>query len=198
MGIFSFDKIGGLLVFAGIVLFGIGTYLNVGLLGVAGFALAGGGGALMGLNAILSGEISMRRGRRRGGGRTTYTGISARLVGLVLLLVGVGAIAASLYMLRNGFANASPLALRQLVQTDLGLSIASIGVGIAIAIWGLVNIVGSNEQNRSAGAVVMSLPLRLISVLMVLAGGIAIAYGAARLFAPQLIDTVLQALGWNF
>jgi hypothetical protein len=194
---FTLKTAGGVLVFAGVLAGAAGSALKQTLLLAGGLALIGVGAVLMGLHAIVNGEWKVVRQQQSHSAvvQATYSGLRARLIGLLVALFGVGFTAASLLMLRDGLGSASTAALQNVMHSDAGLSVAIIGLGVFACIWGFVSILGSDEQNRSAGAVLVSLPLRLIAVVFMLAGIAAIWYGLARIFDPQAIDTALAALG---
>ena len=194
---FTLNTAGGVLVFAGVLAGAAGGALKQTVLLAGGMALIGVGAVLLGLYAIVHGEWKVMRRRRYHSAvvQATYSGLRARLIGLLVALFGAGFAAASLLMLRGGLGNASPVALQQFMHSDAGLSVAILGLGVLACIWGFVNVLGSDERNRSAGAILMSLPLRLIAVVFMLAGIAAMWYGLARMFDPQAMDTALAALG---
>jgi hypothetical protein len=167
------------------------------LLLAGGLALIGMGAMLMGLHAMIVGEWKVMRRRRYHSAvvQATYSGWRGRLIGLLVALFGAGFTAAGLLLLRDGLSNASPATLQNFMHSESGLSVAIAGLGVFACIWGFVSILGSDEQNRSAGAVLVSLPLRLIAVVFMLAGIAALWYGLARIFDPQAIDAALVSLG---
>lgn len=195
----TLNTIGGLLVLAGVLAGGAGSVLKQMWLLTGGMALIGGGAILMGLHAIIAGEWTVMHRRRYHSAvvQATYSGFRGRLIGLLVVLFGIGFTGASLLLLRDSLGNAAPATLQQFMHSDTGLSVAIIGLGVFACIWGFVNILGSDERNRSVGAVLTSVPLRLIAGVFILAGIAAIWYGLARIFDPQAIDVTLAALGLN-
>jgi len=194
MKFLTLDTLAGALFLAGVIVTALGFRQDIALLTAGGIALLGLGGIVMGLGAIINGEWRFVRRRRV---QSTYTGFRARLMGVVIVMIGIAFVGASVMMLRGGFGSASATPLQRFMQSDTGLSVASIGFGIIACMWGLVSALGSDQNNRSAGDVLLSLPVRLLALVLILIGIAALAFGLARIFAPEMIPVALRALGLN-
>jgi hypothetical protein len=185
----------GLLV-GGVLALGAGSVLGIAILSHAGMGLLGGGILSLGLQAILTGSVQFRSRRRR---RTaSYSGVMARGFGVIFVLVGLGFIGFSILLLA-GLDRLFTFSLDQFVRGDFGGGIFIVALGIGCCVWSLGNIVGSNEERSSTGALLFSLPGRIFGVLWFLIGIGVILFGAARIFAPQMLaawyETLLAAAG---
>lgn len=182
-----------LITLAGIVVLGAGVLLNLPFLYGAGGGLFGMGIAVSGIDNMIRGEATVG-GRRRQ--RQSYTGMRARLVGLFNIMIGLVVVVGSYFVWRDN--STSGASIQELTRSELGISIAIIGLGILFAFWSLIRVLGSDSDNRSGGAIVLSLPLRLISFIFVLIGVGMVLYGFARIAAPQWIDVAMSALRLRF
>lgn len=194
MKFLTLESLAGVLLLAGLIVTALGVRQDIALLTAGGIAVLGLAGIVMGLGAIIKGEWKLMRRRRV---QSTYSGFRARLIGVMLVMIGIAFAGASTLMLRGGFGSASATPLQQFMQSDTGLSVASIGLGIAACMWGLLSVLGSDQNNRSAGALLLSLPLRLISLGVIVIGIAVLAFGLARIFAPEMIPLALRAFGLN-
>jgi hypothetical protein len=188
-----FNGLSGILILAGIVLIvGSRSALALPLFNL-GMAAIGGGVVAMGLQAILSGEISMRRSRHSRA-RRTYVGLGARLYGVLFILMGLVIIGVGL-LRQLQIENAATAFLASLVRTPQGISLSALVLGGVLILIGLINLADLVQSVASRRGSLMDLPARLVSFLVALPGLVLIAFGAAYYLAPQLVaeayDTVL-------
>ncbi|HZQ06120.1 MAG TPA: hypothetical protein VFD70_06030 [Anaerolineae bacterium] len=158
-----FNWLSGILLIAGILLLAASTR-SAGLpLFNLGMMALGAGVVVMGLEAITSGQISMRRGRHSRV-RTTYIGLSARLYGVLFVLMGV--IIAGIGVLRQlHLDNAVTALLASLLRTPQGISLAAILVGSTLILIGLINLADVVHQAASGRGSIMDLPARFIGTI---------------------------------
>jgi hypothetical protein len=75
--------------------------------------------------------------------------------------------------------------------------LALVGIGLLMVPYGLVSLVGPIEASprRSVGRFLSSLPSRVVGLVLIILGLVAIAAGALELLAPQRFDQILEQLG---
>lgn len=178
-----------LLMLGGIIVGALGYYLNIVALFAGGVALLGGGVVVDGLGAIIEGQWQSVRRRRV---RASYSGLQARLIGIYLGFLGLVFIGVAFLILRGGTFTPSSQLFDQFVRRAEGISVILIVIGGVLSLWGLVNLLGSDEQNRSGSSMALSVPMRLLGIAMLLIGFALVVYGATRLTAPNLAEAWLR------
>jgi hypothetical protein len=169
---------------AGVIVWGFSIESGNSWMTTLGITSIGLGLLLSGFTTMATGELTMWRGRY---GVTRDRGLSARLFGLVLGLIG-GALLA--------VAAARVIGLDDRLVAFLGdrPGFAMVPVGILSLALGAANLVGAWNRRGSLSGVFVSLKNWLGGLLFVAIGLILVGVGLYEVAAPQAFDDLLNSL----
>ena len=143
--------------------------------------------SIFGLFAVALGAGTLIQGRlqlldRLYSRREHYSGLSARLLGLIILLFGAGILLHTIVEWMNpGMANAF---LVSLVDTDRGRGVLCITFGLFILLFGLIRLISGSAHSPALRSGWVDLGFRLRGLLGVLIGILFGVVGVWWMFVP--------------
>jgi hypothetical protein len=159
----------------------------------AGVAVAGLGVLVGGLGNVLARSVGYSdSGLERGNqliGYESHRGLTAVLAGAFWMMLGGLAVV-------GGAAHALGLgsSIERFLTGHPG--IALLAIGLPVATYGIVSVLGTTEAapRRSFGRFLMSLPERLVGVVLLVGGLAAVAAGGLDLLAPGTFEGLRESL----
>lgn len=143
--------------------------------------------SIFGLFAVALGAGTLLQGRiqlldRLYSRREHYSGLSARLLGLIILLFGAGILLHTIVEWMNpGMANAF---LVSLVDTNRGRGVLCTTFGFFILLFGLIRLISGSAHNLELRSGWVDLGFRLRGLLGVLIGMLLVVVGVWLMFVP--------------
>ena len=184
----DWEQRAGVISVAGVAAAALGLALRLEPLSLAGLTALGAGVVCWGLGGVIDGRISFSRPRSPYG--ETYHGLAARARGALLCLAGTAVAGLGLTQLLLPDVSFTGLAAGPLAA-GLGMLLA----GLAGALYAVTLILGRAGDGGSWARRALSLPGRLLGVLVLLASAAMAAAGAVRIVAPQAYEGAVRFIG---
>lgn len=183
----DFEKTGGIIALIGVVLAAIGGSLQFNLLGLLGLGVLGVGVVCWGVSGVIEGRMIFSRPGVRY--RQSYYGLAARLWGVLLCMAGVALVGFSFLLFFN-----PDMAIEQALTSSLGKSIGMLLGGLTGMLYAMTLILGRAEDSGSWLRQALSLPGRILGVLVLMVSMGLAAAGVVRLVSPLAYDDLMQAI----
>ncbi|RMG25324.1 MAG: hypothetical protein D6730_11055 [Bacteroidetes bacterium] len=119
---------------------------------------------------------------------SSFQGLTARIWGAEMVLLGCGI---AYLAFREWLAPGWVLAW---VHSPSGLAQLLLGVGLLVAITGLLALLGPAESRESKKAFLLSLPSRLLGLCVLIAGTALLVLGVIQLLHPGAIGTWIKEM----
>lgn len=183
----NLENRGGIIAIVGVALGALGGALNSTGIGLAGLGILGVGVICWGLSGMIEGQMSFfRPGVRH---RRSYYGLAARVWGILISLAGFALVGFSLLL----FAQPD-MSFAETAGSPLGISVGMFMSGLVGMLYAVTLILGRAEDGGSWLRRAMSVPGRLIGVLILLISMGLTVTGVVRMAAPQIYEGVVQSI----
>lgn len=182
----------GVLFFLGLVTLALGLDSKILLMQNGGLLALGAGIVVAGLQTLLSGQFRFQSLHQLHT-LSAYSELLTRLLGAGLAFIGL-ALAAAGILRTMRLDRAVQTWLADFSRTEPGISAIAALAGLVALVWGLMGVVGTDEQNRSASAIAWSIPSRLVSALIAVVGAALITFAILHLASPGLESTLWESL----
>jgi hypothetical protein len=183
----DFEKSGGLIAVGGVVVAALGSALGVNRLGLLGMVILGVGIICWGLSGLIEKRILFFRPGVKYS--QSYYGVAARAWGALLCLAGIAVAGFSALYFFAPDAEFAQVAGR-LLGGRLGLVLA----GLAGILYSLTLITSRTESHSTRMSVIMSLPRRVLGVIVLMVSITLTAAGMTSLLFPQVYEGVMQGI----
>lgn len=183
----DWEKRAGVISIAGVAAATLGGVLRLESLSLAGLATIGAGVFCWGLGGVLGRRVVFSRPGSRHS--ASYYGLAARAWGALLCLAGAAVAGLGFTPLLKPGASVAGLAASPLAAGS-GMLLG----GLAGMLYAVTLILGRAEGGDSWARRVLSLPGRLLGLLMLLASAAVAATGAVRIAAPQVYEDAVRAI----
>lgn len=186
----NLDDLGTKFAVAGLVLFGIGSYLGWGWLANLGLVPFGAGVVAWGADAIQRREL-----------RVLQRGISiserldeliARVWGVLILVGGMLLLGYGILALMNPRSPFPPV-VRAFFDTTPGHGVLLLGSSVIGLTFGLTLLASEAKTENALLCFLFSLPGKIFGVLVLIISGAVAAIGLLQIFAPDAVENLLQS-----
>lgn len=181
------EKKGGIIAIVGLALAGLGGALQLTRLGLAGLLVLGAGVICWGLSGVFEGRMSFFHPGVRYS--ESYYGLAARAWGVLICLAGIALVGFNFLLFLN-----PDMSFAEAASSRLGTSIGMVLGGLVGMLYAVTRILGRAEDNGSWLQRAITLPGRLLGVLLLLISTGLAAAGVVRLVAPQIYEEVVQSI----
>jgi hypothetical protein len=174
------------LIAGGILMAGGGARLHIPFFINVGIMLAACGCIIGGIDTIKSPYFSTTVGEEGTGSKYyTYSGLSAVMWGICMLVTGVGLLAfAAIRLLGIGSA-----AFDYLKQHP---GIIFLGGGLCLVSYSLHEVLGAHEENRLSWTMLHSIPARIFFLVLIVAGVALLLLGLLEMVSPAVYHELIQ------
>ena len=183
----DFEKKGGIIAIIGVAVAAVGGLLRVTRLGLFGMAILGLGVICWGLSGLIEKRIVFSRPGTRYS--SSYYGLAARAWGAMLCIAGAGVAGFSVLLLFY-----PDVTFEQITASAVGLGLGWFLGGLIGMLYSLTLIAGRAEDSGTWFRRIITLPGRMLGLVILMISIVLAAAGLTRALFPQVYEGAVQAI----